>query len=94
MKVFQIGETIPITVYTYNSDDELINQDFVVITINDSNGTEILEETAMINSATGTYMYNYNSSTSTTGIWTVKVKSTSGTIYNIENNQFKVVPAI
>lgn len=93
--VFQQGETMCETVLVYNTLDVLFDPDYVKITVNDPDGTEMLAETSMTNTATGTYTYGYDIPTDATlGIWSIKMQSIYNSETVIKNDTFKVTEAI
>jgi len=90
-RVFEQGETVPITTYAYNLDNDLMDQDNLTVTINKLDGTEVVND-LMIHTSIGTYFYKYKlDSDVDLGIWTVKVESVNGTIKKIKNDFFKIV---
>lgn len=90
-KVFEQGETVPITTYTYDLYNNLMDQDNLTITINKLDGIEVVN-TLMTHTSIGTYLYKYTlDSDADLGVWTVKVESVNGTIKKIQTDFFKIV---
>lgn len=90
-KVFEQGETVPITTYTYDLDNNLMDQDNLTITINKLDGTEVVNA-LMTHTTTGTYFYKYKlDSNADLGVWTVRVESVNGIIKKIKNDFLKVI---
>ena len=76
IKKFLIGSTVLIIAEVYNLDGDLADSDSVTCTITDPSGTAALDAAAMTKTATGTYLTFFTPDTFTTGVWTVRVKTT------------------
>jgi hypothetical protein len=74
------GGTVEVMAYIKDTDDALVDPTSVSITITDSARTVQVNGSPMVKSATGTYGYSYNtSSTSAKRTWKILVTVVDGT---------------
>jgi len=91
MSKFYRTETIRIEVEVRNENLSYINVTSASIWIQDPSGDNVINGSAMTNTSTGIYQFDFNtSSDSPLGVWKLEVKTTSGSKYNIERGSFKL----
>ena len=79
MTDYEIGDTIKIQAVTKDYASTTVDVDTITIEIYDENDEAILTATAMTNSATGTYYYEWDSTDNSEGYYYYYIKGTDGT---------------
>lgn len=90
--IFQLGETVILSIVITDSDGDNVDPAAVVITITDPLDATIVNEVAMTNDGVGLFHYDFNSTTGqTAGLWTVCYKATDAPRVTIVPETFRMV---